>query len=417
MAVNERLPCARGPRRRRGATLAAAACSAAASFLGPEAGGRIAAAAPDTVGVLAPPGSRLADELARELGTSMLLVVRMNMSGADWRQDVDRLWPDVLGRGIAIGADDRQVIVFTREPRSGVARIDLELAVDRADQAARRRACLTVVEYLRVADPQDGSADGSASSSPARRARAAEATAAGAGSAVWSSVSPPAFREAPLPASASVGAATPGPPRPPVRAQARVRAYASASAAGRSPETAAEPGADPDLGLPWAMGVASTLGFDSTPREPMAHVQFAWWLWLSPGWALRLNMLWPLLGAHMDTDEGRVRMWTFGGSVGLQADLREAPARLRPFVSGAIGTRLILTDPDDPGQGGTSFTPGVDLGVRAGIRYLLAPRVQPFIELETAKGMILNGADKASYQRAAANAVTFYASVGALFEY
>ena len=109
-----------------------------------------AQAASPPVGVVAPAGSRLAGELKRELTVANLASVSMVASDRDWPAEMTDLVALPYLQGVVVGSDDGRMIVFSRAAVSGRVEVRFELHFDPNDRPARRRACLAVVESLRV---------------------------------------------------------------------------------------------------------------------------------------------------------------------------------------------------------------------------------------------------------------------------
>ena len=365
---------------RRGALLAAWAVSAICGGVA-----RSAAGAPAVVALLAPPGARLGAELARELVASGFEVVRVETpAGVEWsgRPDALSAAPPRALRGVLVTPDDRRVIVFARLAQSEEVHTRIELQVDPRDRLVRRRVCLTVVEYLRVL--------------------------------AYREASPPSSSEAPP---------APGAPPPPVAPAARAAPPVSAEPPAGVPAAAvlSEMGAGLPAShrRPWIMGVAATVDLDTALGESTGHFLFLWHFPAGPRLAIRALALWPLVGAQFQGDEGRVRMWTFGAAVGLQYAFVESPAPVRPFVGASVGTRLILTEttPLVTDDGASTFTPSVDAGLSAGVAFRISPVVQLFLESGATRDTPIPGVRRTGAAAAAASALSFNSSIGAMFEY
>lgn len=340
------------------------------------------------VTVVAPEGLRLGDELKRELEISgfAVTVVATPADPAgrgmkpDWDERVRALAAAQAGRTVAVRADERQIVLLSppsgRTPGSGVqTSLQLELAPE--ERSARRRACLTVVEYLRVLAESDD------------RVAVKQAS------------------EAKAPAD----------PRPPPAAPApQASLEKSTSASDPAPEEPSQPFFH---GLPWTMGVGTTLDLSSSGGQPSGHLQFMWYFPFGPRVSLRARVAWPVVGANFETANSDIRMWTFGAAVGLQYAFTEPPQRWRPFVGLALGNLIALSETTTnlTAQSRTGVTPSVVLGLEGGVRYVLSGRMQLLGELELTRGWLGPTASEDSPEDERASAMALHASLGVLFEY
>jgi hypothetical protein len=372
----------RSPIARVSSLVRAFAC--AAVVLGAAAAAR-AAPPPVEVTVIAPEGLRLGDELKRELEISgfAVTVVATPADAAgrgmrpDWNERVRALAAAQAGRTVAVRADERQIVLLS--PPSGAApaagvQTSLELQLAPEERSARRRACLTVVEYLRVLAESDDRV---------AVKQASEAKAA---------------RDA----------------RPPPTPQASLEK--STSASDPAPEESSQPIFH---GLPWTMGVGTTLDLSSSGGQPGGHLQFMWYFPFGPRVSLRARVAWPVVGANFETAESDIRMWTFGAAVGLQYAFSEPPQRWRPFVGLALGNLMALSETTAKftAQTRTAVTPSAILGLEAGLRYVLSTRMQLLGELEVTRGWLGPTASMESPEDERASALALHASLGVLFEY
>jgi hypothetical protein len=418
-------------------------------------------ASPSTVDLLAPRGSRLAEDLRREMGASGFAVVIVESKASDWRADVRRLPGNERIHGVVVRADDRLMTVFTRWASADAIDAQLEEPVEPGDRMARRRACLSVVEYLRVLSENDPPAPLDPITPPAGGPPRAGGPAPTQAPATRSPDSPPvpsvlpspAVAPPPPPAPSETPAFSPiapasapgGPPGLPVPAQA----VASAPPTGKGPPLATATGANraatpfggavavgekphdphpgdsrdsPDAPEPgeraWEVGVGSTLELDAAPGGPTGDLQFLWYLPLEWRLALCVRALWPVLGGQFRTGGNDVRVWTFGGAASLQYLFNIGPGRLRPFVGTSLGSRVALTEttPTTALQSRESFTPSLTLGGDAGVRYTLSPLVQLFVEVGVVRGWLVPGMHRAAYEEGAANSNSIHASFGVMFE-
>lgn len=375
MNRSERARCRAGMARRLailGATICAflIATEAAAAGAG-DASARV------EVTVMAPEGSRLADELKRELEISGFAVTAVATPAPggerevkpDWRARVHALAAAQPGRTVAVRADEREIILVSpRAARAPGLQSTFELQLAPEERSSRRRACLTVVEYLRVLAESDERAEGK---------QAAET--------------------APLPAAP----------------QATLEKSTSAADPRPEERSILFPG------LPWTMGVATSLDVSSVGGRPGSHLQFLWYFPFGPRVSLRARVGWPIVGADFHRSDSEVRMWTFGAAVGLQYAWRSPGARVRPFAGLALGNRIALSDTTFrlTAQTRTAITPSAIVGVEAGVRVAIRPRVQVLGELEVTRGWLGPTSADAGPAEELASAMAAHASLGILFEY
>jgi hypothetical protein len=345
-----------------------------------------ASARGDLVGVIAIPGSRLALELKHELEAARLVAIALGATGDDWIVAATDLKNVPFLQGVVVGANDRWMVVFARDGDSGGIQVHLELRFDPKDRPARRRACLAVVESLRVlADRTPG--------------RAAMFVVPGAAAGASASIAAAAASTAAAPRAA----AAPGAAVAPAEAVAAVAADTIAARSERQP------------GL---LGVGTMLDLDATLGQPMGHLQFIWHLPLGARFAFRAQVLWPVMGSQLQAAGSDVRMWTFGASAGVQYSLREPNVRLRPFVGLAIGSQLLLTDAGrgDADRSRAPLRPGETAGLQAGARFALVSRVQLFSEIEATRNW-LQMSNASRDAGSATNSFSFHVSSGVMFEY
>jgi hypothetical protein len=378
-----------------------AAVLCAAGVLAAMAGTARAASQSPPVGVVAPPGSRLAGELKRELSAANLASVSMVTSDREWPAEMVDLVALPYLQGVVVGSDGGRMIVFSRTAVSGRVEVRFELRFDPNDRPARRRACLAVVESLRVLGE----------SLPAPASVPAIAITGG----------PPVAVAVTAPASASANA-----PRPAMTpAPVTIASAASVTTTARAPEaTVAAP--PPELGPPaprepWVMGVATMLDVDRTLGAPMGHLQFMWFIPVRGRFAFRAQAMWPLMGTGLRPGDGDVRIWTFGAAIGGQYSFAPAQARWRPYAGLAAGSQLLLTDSSgsgaEVGKPRALFVPSGNIRLQSGVRIAIAARLQLLVELEATRDWLLQSSNRVDYRDSAANALAFHALVGVLFEY
>ncbi|HET6150250.1 MAG TPA: hypothetical protein VFH68_22105 [Polyangia bacterium] len=346
-----------------------------------------AATAP--VGVVAPAGSRLAGELKRELAAANLASVSMVASDRDWPAEMTDLVALPYLQGVVVGSDDGRMIVFSRAAVSGRVEVRFELHFDPNDRPARRRACLAVVESLRVLGE----------AAPAPHDAPAISVTGGPPVAV------PAASPTPVVAASPAGAVNPV--VPPARTP-EVSTFAPASLTAPAPPRE-----------PWVLGVATMLDVDRTLGAPMGHLQFMWFIPVSGQFAFRAQTMWPLMGTSLRAGANDVRVWTFGAAVGGQYAFASAQERWRPYAGVAAGSQLLLTDTASAAaeKPRALFVPSVNARLQAGVRVVLASRLHLLTELEATRDWLLQSSHRADYRDSAANTLTLHALLGVLFEY
>jgi len=328
------------------------------------------------VAVLAPHESRLADELRRELESSRFEVLSAALGARSW-QDVARLVDGGrLYRGVAVEANDRTLIVYTRQPGSATIDARLVLSVDPGDRMARRHACLSIVEFLHALRETEP-------------AVAAEPGRAGP----VATFAPASGRVTARTAAASTATAAAG-PSPPVDATQAPREATS-----------------------WQVGVGTTFDIETGPGEPTSHLQFLARVPVGSHVAICVRGLWPLLAAQFRDNGNDVRAWTFVGGLSLQYSFPSGH-RLWPFLGLSLGARLGLseTTPLTASQSGQSFTTSGTFGIEVGVRYPLGTNLQMFFQVEAARNWLLPPDSDAGYESAAANGETARAAIGILFD-
>jgi hypothetical protein len=355
------------------------AAAAGALALGGARGGAAAEAATPAVALVAAPGTRLADEIGRELAASRFEVVRIDVGRLPTAADngsPDLLWavPPHLARGVLVSQDERRVTVFERGGASGELHSRTDIRIDPNDSQVRRHACFAVVEYLRVMTLATNGAAGDPGAAPADSGRPSRAGGSPAN----------------VPAGAVVTAETAG--GLPVLHQ-----------------------------RPWTMGVAARLDLDTALGASTSELEVVWHFRIGPHLGIRARMLWPLVGASFTRADGSVRLWTFGTGVGVQYAFVDRPAPVRPFVGVALGTRLTLTETSAPAtpenDGRTVLTPSLNLGLEVGIALRIARFAELFFESGATRDRLVPGLERSGVPAAAANALSFYSALGVMLEY
>lgn len=369
------------------------------------------------VAVLGYHGSRLADEIKRELESSRFEVLSAEVGARRWQDAAREVDGGRLTRGVAIDADDRALTVYTRLAGQAVVTVRLVLSVNPADRMARRHACLSAVELLHAlsenesempTDPQ-GLRNGRPvpGAGPASRrdgstdTRAPEARAGDpAGAAMAAGPSGGALQPPSTTAPTAGSLPTPSPDGP----------------------GSAGPSAELDLGMSsrdsgLQLGVGATFGVETNGGGPTSHLQFIGRIQATPHLALCARALWPLLATEGRNNGDDFRAWSFG--VGFGPQYTFAPRRrLRPYVGLGPGARLGIAETSSMGalQAQVVFTFSITLGIEAGVRYALSPLVQVFFELAAARAWLVPPHEATDSGRAAANGESARATVGVLFE-
>jgi len=354
--------------------------------------GAVAQAAPQPISVIAPAGSRLAGELKRELSEANLASVSMLASDRDWPAEMTDLVSIPYLQGVVVGANDGRMIVFSRAVTTGRVEVRLELSFDPNDRPARRRACLAVVEGLRAL---------SETSPPPPATTTALAPEGGV---------VPAVEHVPAPGPIAMAS-------PPPAAATASRAPAPAPVP--APLVPVLPAMPPRE--PWVLGVATMLDLDRSLGAPMGHLEFIWFIPVSPRVAVRAQTMWPFMGSVLGPNATDVRIWTFGGAVGMQYAFAPAQARWRPYAGLSAGSQFLLTDTSgavaEADKPHAPFLPSADLRAYTGLRLTILPRVQLLAEIEATRDWVLHGSSSPDYRNSVANTLAFHSSLGALFEY
>ncbi|MES1208618.1 MAG: hypothetical protein ABUS79_21980 [Pseudomonadota bacterium] len=384
----------------------------------------------------------MASDLRRELDASGFRVVAMTATTPDWRQDVRVLSPGTRWHGVFVRADEQLMIVFTRDA-TGAVDERFQQRIVPGDRLARRRACLSVVEYLRVLaagdpepavelggpSPQEGAPSAGATPSRAPAVVAdpgsAEEKAAGGQKAPGGQSDRPDRPPRPAPPSPSSGASgdSTGSSAASPPATEIVKPPDSAGSAGQPvlvvpPEGAVPVSTSDSAAKAWKLGAGTTFGLAAAPGGPTVHLQFLWYLPLDWRLAVCVRALWPVFGGQFRTGGNDVRTWTFGAGLSLQYLFERRSPRLQPFLGVALGPRLVLTETTPVGapQSREAFTPSVSLGAEGGIRYEMAPLIYLFLEIGLSHGWLIPGVKRLAHEEATASADVFQASMGVLFE-
>jgi outer membrane protein with beta-barrel domain len=372
---------------------------------------------PSVVAVLGFHGSRLADEIKRELESSRFEVLSAELGARRWQDAAREVDAGRLTRGVAIDAEDRTLTVYTRVAGQAGVTVRLVLSVNPGDRMARRHACVSAVELLHALSENEGEP---ALDPPGLRNGTSVRGAAPASPGSRPSTTPGEKARPGDTASAGGAAATGGAlPRPSVARATNAGPIPSAvpDGPGSSGSSAAL-----DLNLApresgWQLGAGATFGVETNGGGPTSHLQFIGRIQATPHLALCARALWPLLATEGRNGGDDFRAWSFG--VGVSPQYTFSPRRrLRPYVGLGPGARLGITETSLMGalQSQVVFTFSVTLGIEAGVRYALSPLVQVFFELASARAWLLPPHEATDSGRAAANGESARATVGVLFE-
>jgi hypothetical protein len=354
------------------------------------------------VAVLGYHGSRLADEVKRELESSRFEVLSAEIGARRWQDLARTVDGGRLLRGVVVDENDRALTVYTRSLKKTDVDVRLVLSVDPADRMARRHACLSAVELLHALGATEGVLGTSPEDLSVSRPRGSGPI---GGPAPSTPVSPSSARipAEPLPRgpTAASGGGAPGASPPP------------------SSPTSLEPPSDlaasaSDMG--WQLGAAATFGVETRGGGPTSHLQFVGRIPATPHLALGARVLWPLLAISSPNNGGEVRAWSFGAA--LTFEYTVAPRRrLKPYVGLGAGGRLGIIEVTSTtvAQSDQFFPVSGTLGIEAGVRYSLAPLVQVFFELSAARAWLIVPHRDDDLARRAADGESARASVGVLF--
>jgi hypothetical protein len=366
------------------------------------AGERRGAAAPTVVSLTGPAGSRLADELARELTVAGLAVARAEVEVDAARATI----ANGVSYGLVVTATEETVVLLARRAPGGAIQTRIEMNVDPRDRLARRRACLAAVEYLRVLTD--------ATHLEPREARTPAAT-------------------EPATAGGVVAARLVAAPIPPTLAKTTAATTTTTTAVATTTRTAASPGgseppptvrairieepSSPRHG--WALGVASMLDLSTAFGETTSHLAFLWRFPLRNHLAIRARGLWPLLGAQVHIDDRTTRAWSFGATADLQYLFGDPGGPVSPFVGASVGVRVLLSDSDEPTapSGPSPLTPSGTLGLQAGIAWRVSGALRLLVEVEVDRDRRMTIGSPSPEARMIADATSLHSSVGALFDY
>lgn len=247
--------------------------------------------------------ARLLHELEQELRASSYAIVRVPNVAFEPEAMLTTLREAHATRGILLSADGKSVLVLAASKSGTTLRVYGEYSLDRDNRLARRRQWISLVERLRV--PTDDEEDGQAGTPWV------ESTAA---------------------AALSTGVAT----------------------AAAKPQAESDPGEQPDRRV-HRLGVTVALGYLTGRTGFVSHLLLVGNRRLSPRISLIAHGLWPMVPGERVTIDGiRSRVWTFGGNVGLAADLGRPSWWANPYLGMTVGMQFLLgyvNWPDDPTTG------------------------------------------------------------------
>lgn len=352
---------------------------------------------PREVAVIGRAGERLTEELIRELGTAHFRVERLQARQRQAPEEALAALPRRVRRGVLVSTDTGHVIIFARGgrrlrpelARSAPLETRIDLLVNGADRFSRRRACLTVVEYLRVLAVAD--------TLPASEDEPDSGPNSGIGHAGSTSVV----------TSPSGGARAPAAPDPENWEADSTELAPAERSSGSAPPRA-----------PRTLAVGVALDLNAGIGKSTGHVQFMWRFPFTARWSIAARALWPILGADFPSGSQQLRLWSFGAGADVRYTFADHDAKVRPFAALLAGTRILLADARLPGvpTSATSVTPSATVGVSAGLSYRLTSNADAYLESGASQGWRVPalGSDTAD---AAAAATFFTTSVGVTFEY
>jgi len=358
------------------------------------------------VAVLGYHGSRLADEVKRELESSRFEVLSAEIGARRWQDLARAVDGGRLLRGVVVDENDRALTVYTRSLKKTDVDVRLVLSVDPADRMARRHACLSAVELLHALGATEGVLGASPEDPSVPRPHGSRPLGASGNAAAPPTPAPTSsatIPAEPLPRG-TVGAAgggSPGASPPP-----------SSPSSQEPPSDLAAGGSD----MGWQLGAATTFGVETRGGGPTSHLQFVGRIPATPHLALGARVLWPLLAISSRNNDSEVRAWSFGAA--LTFEYTVAPRRrLKPYVGLGVGGRLgiIEVTSTTAAQSNQFFPVSGTLGIEAGVRYSLAPLVQVFFELSAARAWLIVPRRDDDLARGAAEGESARASVGVLF--
>jgi len=363
------------------------------------------------VAVLGYHGSRLADEVKRELESSRFEVLSAEIGARRWQDVARAVDGGRLLHGVVVDENDRALTVYTRSLKKTDVDVRLVLSVDPADRMARRHACLSAVELLHALGATEGALGASPEDLGPSRSRGSGplgATSNNAGGGATPASTPVPAGSGTSPAEPRRGGAiantTGGPPSvdsPP------------------SPASSLEPPLDLAAGtsdLGWQLGAAATFGVERGGGGPTSHLQFVGRIPATRSLALGARVLWPLLATVSRNNEADVRAWSFGAALTFEYTL--APRRrLQPYIGLGVGGRLGIIEitSTNATQSNQLFPVSGTLGIETGVRYSLAPLVQVFFELSAARAWLIVPRRDDDLARGGADGESARASVGVLF--
>jgi hypothetical protein len=235
--------------------------------------------------------TRLVNELEQELRASSYVIVRVPKVALEPEAMLRTLRDARAARGILLSNDGKSVIVLAASRGGTALRVYGEYSLDRDNRLARRRQWISLVERLRV--PTDDEEEG-----------------------------PPEV-----------------PWNEPTDASSGQPAHAASELTKRAPSDAEEP-IDRRTSR---LGVTVALGYITGRTGLVSHLLLVGQHRLSPRICLIAHGLWPMVpGERATADRVRSRVWTFGGNLGLSADLGRPSWRVNPYLGMTTGLQFLL---------------------------------------------------------------------------
>ena len=240
--------------------------------------------------------SRLVNELEQELRASSYVIVRVPKMALEPEAMLRTLREARAARGILLSDDGKSVVVLAASRGGTALRVYGEYSLDRDNRLARRRQWISLVERLRV--PTDDEEPGLVGDP-------------------WSEPNTPP--RTPAPAASELGKREPGHTEEPIDRR------------------------------PSRLGVTIALGYITGRTGLVSHLLLVGQHRLSPRICLIAHGLWPMVpGERATADRVRSRVWTFGGNLGLSADLGRPSWRVNPYVGMTTGLQFLLAYVDRP---------------------------------------------------------------------
>jgi len=130
---------------------------------------------------------------------------------------------------------------------------------------------------------------------------------------------------------------------------------------------------------PVDLGAATRLSYNAGDIGFTTHAALIGQLHARPSLVLFTRVLWPLQESTQETEKQVARLWTFGWDLGAALIHREG--YLRPYVSLAVGSRLLLIDTRLNSRSAVTRL-GVNANGATGVRMELTDNASLFLQLE-----------------------------------